>query len=59
MSKMKFPTEYIRPPRGRIAQSIVSIGEGDHRHDVERPKPRSSGTMPTTTGPGYVPKPRR
>ncbi len=59
MSKIKFPGEYIRTPRGRIAQSIVSIGEGDPRHNIEPPRARSSGHMPTPTGPGYVPKPRR
>lgn len=57
--KLKFPTEYIRTPRGRIAQSIISIGEGDKQHNVESPRARSSGHLPKTTGPGYVPKPRR
>lgn len=61
--KVKFPTEYIRTPRGRIAQSIISIGTsgppGASVGGTESPRARSSGHLPKTTGPGFVPKPRR
>ena len=58
--KMKWPTEFIRTVPGRIAQSIISIGEGPSRENVERPTARSSGHLPKKgAGPGFVPKPRR